>query len=100
MSDSRPPITMHVRFPISPDDRPPTQPPAVDHSNVLRELRQLRYSPQEARIGRRVPGILTIAKMAGMPIRTVYEIINSGRMTRDQAAKLSDALKAMQDRGG
>jgi hypothetical protein len=99
MSDSRPPITMHVRFPISPD-RPPTQPLAVDHSQVLRQLKIIRYSPQEARIGRRVPGILTIAKMAGLSFRTVHNIIQAGRMTNDQAIALAEALKAMQDRGG
>jgi hypothetical protein len=99
MAESRPPITMHVRFPISPD-RPPTQPPALDHGHILRQLKIIRYSTPELRIGRRVAGVQTIAKMAGIPIRTVWEIISSGRMTSAQAAALSDALKAMQDRGG
>jgi hypothetical protein len=99
MPDSSPPITLRIRFPTSPGQSP-ARPPALDHSQVLRQIKAIRYSAPEARIGRRVPGVQTIAKMAGIPIRTVWEIISSGRMTSAQAAALSDALKAMQDRGG
>jgi hypothetical protein len=99
MSDSRPPITMRLRFPTSPD-RPPKQPPALDHGHILRQIRTLRFSPQAARIGRRVPGISTIAKLSGLSFRTCHNIVQAGRMTNDQAIALAEALKAMQEVDG
>jgi hypothetical protein len=65
---------------------------------VVRRLRAIRYSPQGLRIGRRVPGIRTVARHAGLSFRTVYTIVNSGRLTLDQAQALARALEAVQER--
>jgi len=65
---------------------------------VVRQLRTIRYSPQAPRIGRRLPGIRTVARHAGLSWRTVYTIINTGRLTSDQAIALTRGLAAVQER--
>jgi hypothetical protein len=64
---------------------------------IVRQLRIIRYSSQVSRIGRRLPGIRTVARHAGLSWRTVYTIINSGRLTPDQAIALARGLEAVQD---
>jgi hypothetical protein len=63
---------------------------------VVRELRLVRYSPQALRIGRRIPGIRTVAKEAGLNFRTVYTIVQTGCITPTQAVALARALRAVQ----
>jgi hypothetical protein len=63
---------------------------------IVRQLRTIRYSPQAPRIGRRLPGIRTVARHAGLSWRTVYTIINSGHLTQPQAIALARALAAVQ----
>jgi hypothetical protein len=65
---------------------------------VVRQLRVIRYSPRKPRIGRRIPGIRTVAQHAGLSFRTVYTIVQSGRLTPDQALALARGLEAVQDR--
>jgi hypothetical protein len=65
---------------------------------VVRQLRIIRNSSERLRIGRRVPGIRTVARHAGLSYRTVYWIINSGRLKPDQAIALAIGLAAVQER--
>ena len=62
---------------------------------IVRALRIVRYSPEAARIGRRVPGIRTIASYAGLSYRTLYRAIYSGHCTPSQAQKLTAALASL-----
>jgi hypothetical protein len=62
---------------------------------VVRQLRAIRFSPQTARIGRRVPGIRTVARHAGLSFKTVYTILNTGHLTPAQAKDLARALEAL-----
>jgi hypothetical protein len=64
---------------------------------VVREIRIIRHSPQALRIGRRVPGIRTVARHAGLSFRTVYTIAQTGRLTPAQALALGRALEAVQE---
>ncbi len=64
---------------------------------VVRQLRIIRHSPQAPRIGRRVPGIRTVAREAGLSFRTVYTIVQTGRITAAQALALARALEAVQN---
>jgi hypothetical protein len=64
---------------------------------VVRQLRVIRYSACKPRIGRRVPGIRTVAREAGLSFRTVYTIVQTGRITHAQALALATALEAVQD---
>jgi hypothetical protein len=64
---------------------------------VVREIRIIRHSTQALRIGRRVPGIRTIARHAGLSFRTVYTIAQTGHITDVQAIALASALKAVQE---
>jgi hypothetical protein len=67
---------------------------------VVRQLKIIRHSPQEPRIGRRVPGIRTVARQAGLSFRTVYSIVQTGHITAAQSIALASALEAVQkDRG-
>jgi hypothetical protein len=65
---------------------------------IVRQLRTIRYSPRAPRIGRRVPGIRTIARHAGLSFRTVYTIVQTGRLTPAQALALTRGLEAVQER--
>jgi hypothetical protein len=64
---------------------------------VVRQLKTILYSPRGPRIGRRVPGIRTVARHAGLSFRTVYTIARTGRLTPAQAIALAIALEAVQD---
>jgi hypothetical protein len=64
---------------------------------VVRKLRTIRYGPRAPRIGRRVPGIRTVAREAGLSFRTVYSIVQTGRLTPGQAQALARALQAVQN---
>jgi hypothetical protein len=64
---------------------------------VLRQLRTIRFSPAALRIGRRIPGVRTVARYAGLSFRTLYSIINSGHLTEAQAKALESALQAVQE---
>jgi hypothetical protein len=64
---------------------------------VVRQLRTIRYSSQAARIGRSVPGIRTVAREAGLSFRTVYTIVQTGRITPAQTLALARGLEAVQD---
>ena len=66
-------------------------------AEVVRHLRVVRYSPEALRIGRRIPGIWTIARHAGLSFRTVYTIVNTGCITPAQATALARALEAVQE---
>jgi hypothetical protein len=66
-------------------------------AEVVRQLRIIRHSAQAARIGRRVPGIRTVARAAGLSFRTVYSIVQTGHITSDQAMALARALEAVQE---
>jgi hypothetical protein len=63
---------------------------------VVRQLRVIRFSPQAPRIGRRVPGIRTVAREAGLSFRTVYTIVQTGCLTPAQAVALARGLRAVQ----
>ena len=63
---------------------------------VVRQLRVIRYSPQALRIGRRVPGIRTVAREAGLSFRTVYTIVQTGCLTPAQTVALARGLRAVQ----
>jgi hypothetical protein len=65
---------------------------------VVRQLRIIRHSPQAPRIGRRIPGIRTVARRAGLSFRTVYTIAQTGRITDAQALALAKGLEAVQER--
>jgi hypothetical protein len=69
----------------------------VTEDEVVRQLRAIRFSPQASRIGRRVPGIRTIARHAGLSFRTVYTIVQTGHITDAQAIALASALQAVQE---
>lgn len=69
--------------------------PQLTAEQVVRQLRAIRYSPQAPRIGRRVPGIRTIAARAGLSFKTVYTILNTGSLTSAQALVLAQALEAL-----
>jgi hypothetical protein len=62
---------------------------------VIRALRTVRYSPVAARIGRRVPGIRTIARYAGLSYRTLYRITLSGQCSLSHAQALTRAFEAL-----
>jgi hypothetical protein len=64
---------------------------------VVRQLRTIKYSSQRARNGRRVPGIRTVAREAGLSFRTVYTIVQTGRLTPAQAVALARGLEAVED---
>jgi hypothetical protein len=63
---------------------------------VVRQLRIIRHSPQAPRIGRRTPGIRTVAREAGLSFRTVYSIVQTGHITAAQAVVLAKGLEAVQ----
>jgi hypothetical protein len=79
------------------DGKPSRNLTRQEREAIVRQLRTIRYSSQVARIGRRVPGIRTVARHAGLSWRTVYTIINSGRLTEAQARALARGLEAVQD---
>src|SRR6516162_8304695 len=62
---------------------------------IVRALRIVRYSPEAARIGRRLPGIRTIASQAGLSYRTLYRITMSGQCSPAQAWALTGAFAAL-----
>jgi hypothetical protein len=64
---------------------------------VVRQLRVIRYSSRKPRIGRRVPGIRTVARQAGLSFRTVYTIVQTGRLTPAQALALARGIEAVQE---
>jgi lambda repressor-like predicted transcriptional regulator len=74
-----------------------TAKPALTDDEIVRRLRTIKYSAQRPRIARRVPGIRTVARYAGLSYRTVYWIINTGRLKPDQAIALAIGLAAVQD---
>jgi hypothetical protein len=76
------------------DDKPPRE---LTAEEVVRQLRIIRYSPADQRIGRRMPGIRTVARHAGLSFRTVYTIVQSGRLTPAQALALARGLEAVQE---
>jgi hypothetical protein len=65
--------------------------------DVVRQLRTIKFSSQRARIGRRVPGIRTVAREAGLSFRTVYTIVQTGRLTPAQVVAIARGLEAVQD---
>jgi hypothetical protein len=64
---------------------------------VVREIRIIRHSPKEPRIGRKRPGIRTIARMAGIGWRSVYLIAETGRISPAQLLALGQVLQAVQE---
>jgi hypothetical protein len=62
---------------------------------IVRALRAVRYSPQALRVGRRIPGIRTIAAHAGISYRTLYRILDAGQCTPAQAKALCSAIRAV-----
>jgi hypothetical protein len=79
------------------DGKPSSNLTRQEREAIVRQLKTIRYSPQAPRIGRRVPGIRTVARYAGLSFRTVYTIVNSGRITEAQALALAGGLEAVQD---
>jgi hypothetical protein len=79
------------------DAKPSRELTTQQREAIVRQLRTIRYSSQAPRIGRRLPGIRTVARHAGLSWRTVYTIINSGRLTPAQAIALARALAAVQE---
>jgi hypothetical protein len=70
----------------------------LSDAEIVRQLRGIRFSSQALRIGRRIPGVRTVAKQAGLSFRTVYTIIQTGSLTPAQALALAKALQAVQRR--
>lgn len=91
-------LSLRARFAIGPtlmtDE---TAKPTLTDSEIVRRLRTIRYSPRAPRIGRRIPGIRTVARHAGLSFRTVYTIVQTGRLKPTQALALAMALEAVQD---
>jgi hypothetical protein len=79
------------------DGKPSRDLTRLEPEAIVRQLRIIRYSSQASRIGRRVPGIRTVARHAGLSFRTVYTIVQTGRLTPGQALALARALEAVQD---
>jgi hypothetical protein len=79
------------------DGKPSRNLTRQEREAIVRQLRTIRYSPRAPRIGRRVPGIRTVARQAGLSFRTVYTIVQTGRLTPAQALALARALEAVQD---
>jgi hypothetical protein len=71
--------------------------PPMTAEQVVRQIRIIRHSPRAPRIGRRVPGIRTIAKKAGLSWRSLYLIAETGRISPDQVVALGPALQAVQE---
>jgi hypothetical protein len=67
----------------------------MQEQEVVRALRAVRYSSQSLRIGRREPGIRTIAEHAGISYRTLYRILDAGHCTPAQAEALTGAFAAV-----
>jgi hypothetical protein len=78
------------------DHKPSRDLTRQEREAIVRQLRTIRYSPRAPRIGRRVPGIRTVARHAGLSFRTIYTIIQSGRLTPAQALALARGLEAVQ----
>jgi hypothetical protein len=79
------------------DGKPSRDLTGQERESIVRQLRTIKYSSQRARIGRRVPGIRTVARCAGLSFRTVYTIVQTGRLTSAQAVALARGLEAVQD---
>jgi hypothetical protein len=65
---------------------------------IIRQIRIIRHSPQGPRIGRKTPGIRTIAKLARVSWRSIYLIAETGRISPAQVARLGPVLQAVQER--
>ncbi len=70
----------------------------MTQDEIVRELQIIRYSARGPRIGRRTPGVRTVAAWAGISYRTLYRIIDSGECSPGQAEVLGRALAAVTKR--
>jgi hypothetical protein len=61
-------------------------------ANMVRQLRIIRYSPRQARMGRRAPSLRSIARASCVSHMTIYRIIRTGQISTKVAAALAVVL--------
>jgi hypothetical protein len=62
---------------------------------IVRQLRTIRYSPRQQRMGRRAPSLRSIARLSGVSPMTIYRIIRTGQISAKAAAVLAPAIEAV-----
>jgi hypothetical protein len=62
---------------------------------IVRELRRVRFSPPEKRMGVSAVNIRTIARSAGVSHMTLYRAIYTGEISAKSAAALGPVLESV-----
>ena len=65
----------------------------MDKTEIVRQLRIVRYSSQRARISKRAPMLRQIARNAGLSHMTLYRAIRSGNLSAEAAVALGPVLE-------
>jgi len=61
-------------------------------ANMVRQLRIIRYSSRQARMGRRAPSLRSIARASCVSHMTIYRIIRTGQISTKVAGALAVVL--------
>lgn len=67
-------------------------PKPMTHDEIVAAVRRIRYSSKAQRNGRRIPTARALAEQTGLRRGTIYDVVNSGRMSPETADKLRSAL--------